>query len=57
VLEGITPARITAYIDVGDVSRTGPVQLPVKVDTRTLLYTKTELLFPASVTVNIFELD
>ena len=57
VLADITLAKISAYIDVSDVSRTGPIQLPVKVDTDTLLYTKTELLFPATVTVNIFELD
>lgn len=57
VLADITLARISAYIDVSEVSRTGPIQLPVKIDTNTLLYTKTELLYPATVTVNIFELD
>ena len=54
VLADITAGRISAYIDVSEVARTGPVQLPVNIDTNTLLYTKTELLFPATVTVNIF---
>ncbi len=57
VLADITPAKISAYIDLSTVSRPGPTQLPVRIDTRTLLYTKTDLLFPATVTVNIFELD
>ncbi len=57
VLAGITPSSLAAYIDVSEVSRPGPVQLAVKVDTNTLMYTKTELLFPAAVTVNIYELD
>lgn len=57
VLDDINPARLSAYIDVSEVSRTGPVQLPVKVDTQTLLYTKTEILIPASVTVNIFSTE
>lgn len=57
VLADITPGKIAAYIDVGEVNRIGMIQLPVKVEAETLLYTKTELLLPVTVTVNIFELD
>ncbi len=55
VLADIAPGKIAAYIDVSEVNRAGIVQLPVKVDTETLLYTKTELLLPVSVTVNVYE--
>lgn len=57
VLSDINPGKLSAYIDVGGVSKSGPIQLPIKVDTHTLLYTKTELLIPASVTVNVFVLE
>ncbi|NLA82691.1 MAG: TIGR00159 family protein [Clostridiaceae bacterium] len=57
VLNDISPGKLSAYIDVSQVNRAGPVQLPVKVDTQTLLYTKTELLIPATVTVNVFVLE
>lgn len=57
VLDDITPGKIAAFIDVGDVNRAGIIQLPVQFEAQTLLYTKTELLLPVTVTVNVFELD
>lgn len=55
VLDSIAPGKIAAYIDVSEVSRIGLVRLPVIVDTETLLYTRTELLLPDSVAVNVYE--
>lgn len=55
VLEGIEPGKIAAYIDVSEVNRSGLLRLPVIIDTETLLYTRTELLLPDSVAVNIYE--
>ncbi|MGI6507434.1 MAG: diadenylate cyclase CdaA [Saccharofermentanales bacterium] len=55
VLESIEPGKIAAYIDVSEVSRVGLVRLPVIIDTETLLYTRTELLLPDSVAVNVYE--
>jgi uncharacterized protein (TIGR00159 family) len=57
VLSEINPGKISAFIDVSAVNRTGPVQLQVQVDTNTLLYTKTELLIPGTVTVNVFTIE
>ena len=57
VLSEVNPGKISAFIDVSSVNRTGPVQLQVQVDTNTLLYTKTELLIPGTVTVNIFAIE
>lgn len=57
VLSDINPGKLSAYIDVSEVNRTGLVQLSVKVDTHTLLYTKTELLIPATVTINVYGLE
>ncbi len=57
VLSDINPGKLSAYIDVSGVSKSGPVQLPVKIETHTLLYTKTELLIPATVTVNVFVIE
>ena len=55
MLESIEPGKIAAYIDVSEVSRVGLVRLPVIIDTETLLYTRTELLLPDSVAVNVYE--
>jgi hypothetical protein len=55
VLDGIAPGKIAAYIDVSEVSSVGLVRLPVIIDTETLLYTRTELLLPDSVAVNVYE--
>ncbi len=55
VLSGIAPGNIAAYIDVSEVNGVGLIQLPIKVDTKTLLYTKIELLLPLSVAVNVYE--
>ncbi len=55
VLDGIEPGKIAAFIDVSEVSRAGLVRLPVIIDTETLLYTRTELLLPDSVAVNVYE--
>ena len=57
VLSEVNPGKISAFIDVSAVNRTGPVQLQVQVDTNTLLYTKTELLIPGTVTVNVFTIE
>ncbi len=55
VLDSIAPGKIAAYIDVSEVNRVGFIRLPVIIDTETLLYTRTELLLPDSVAVNVYE--
>lgn len=57
VLNDIFVTDLTAYIDVSNVNQIGVIELPVEIETDTLLYTQTETVLPGSVRVNIYELQ
>lgn len=57
LLNGITANDLTAYVDVSKASEEGLVELPVEINTNTILYTKTEMLLPVSVRVNVYPVD
>jgi uncharacterized protein (TIGR00159 family) len=57
LLNDISVTDLTAYIDISDLDRTGVVELPVEIQTDTLLYTKTETVLPGTVRVNVYELQ
>ncbi|NLC88657.1 MAG: TIGR00159 family protein [Clostridiaceae bacterium] len=56
LLNDISVTDLTAFIDVSGVDQAGVVELPVEIETDTLLYTKTETVLPGSVRVNVYEL-
>ncbi len=57
VLDNISVTDLTAYIDVSDINTAGVIELPVEIETDTLLYTQTETVLPGSVRVNVYELQ
>ncbi|MDD4542041.1 MAG: diadenylate cyclase, partial [Eubacteriales bacterium] len=57
LLNDISVTDLTAYIDVSDVNQAGVIELPVEIETDTLLYTQTETVLPSSVRVNVYELQ
>ena len=57
VLNDISVTDLTAYIDVSNVNQIGVIELPVEIETDTLLYTQTETVLPGSVRVNVYELQ
>jgi hypothetical protein len=56
-LNDISVTDLTAYIDVSNVNQIGVIELPVEIETDTLLYTQTETVLPGSVRVNVYELQ
>lgn len=48
---------VNAYIDFSEIADVGLVNMPVEIDTGTMLYTRTTLVTPSNVTVSIRESD
>jgi uncharacterized protein (TIGR00159 family) len=48
---------VNAYIDFSEITETGLINMPVEIDTGTMLYTRTTMITPSNVTVSVRESD